>query len=132
MGRINRKTLVGATAVNPLYPDLQLDRGHWGNDERGIRNYECLEPSDEEPGLIPWYERTPGLTVLYNSVTFMNSPLMGKPVVWRTYPTQEELHAGSDRGRIVCFSFNPYYFEEPAVKGAMTLALTWLVEGRDL
>jgi hypothetical protein len=124
---------VGAIALDPLYPDLRLDFPRWGSNTKGIRNYECLAPDPTQPGATPWYERQPGMTLLYTAKTMSpGSALAGMPVAWRTNATAEEVQAGSDRGRIICFSFNPFYFEVAPMKGAMTLALNWLVEGEDL
>ncbi|MCK4305135.1 MAG: hypothetical protein KAY24_12935 [Candidatus Eisenbacteria sp.] len=134
--RVIQQTLVAAMAMDPNYPDLSLDVARWGSETRGIRNYECLVPDPDHPGAIPWYERLEvlgGMELLYAGQTFRpGSKLDGMPVAWKTQATDQEIRDGSDRGRVVCFSFNLYYFEESSVKGAMTLALTWLVEGKDL
>jgi hypothetical protein len=132
----NPKTLIAADAYDPDYPDLALDTGtgKWscGSTYRGILNYECLVPLVESDEIDPWYLRDPGLEILYTGVSLSeDSKLNGRPVAWRTMASAEDFEAGLDRGRIVCFGFHPYYFEDAGVERAMTRALNWLITGSD-
>lgn len=132
-----KNSLIGAQALNPRYPDLALDYGpdKWfcGPDSRGIVNFECMTSNIGEEGLDPWYERdTDGLQILYTARTWRDSTkLTGRPVAWKTFTSQEDIAVGIKRGRLVCFSFHPYFFQEGGVEGAMTRALTWLVTNSD-
>jgi len=94
-------------------------------------NYEALVSNTTDPDVIPWYELQDGLDVIYRAqtkVTTYQSELHDKPIAWRTYPLEGEQ---TDRGRIVCLAFHPYFFDETAVETAMTNALHWLVSGSD-
>jgi hypothetical protein len=83
-------------------------------------------------GVIPWYEREEGLETVYRGRTLSPLSLLNdRPVVWRTFTSQEDIQAGINRGRIVCFGFHPFFFEEDKVQSAMTLAVHWLVTGSD-
>jgi len=124
------EALVAAIAENPIYPDLYLDPIRWPCDD-GIMNYEALVSNTTDPDVIPWYELQDGLDVIYRAqtkVTTYQSELHDKPIAWRTYPLEGEQ---TDRGRIVCLAFHPYFFDETAVETAMTNALHWLVSGSD-
>lgn len=119
-----------AIAENPVYPDLFIDTVRWPC-ARGIMNYEALVSEVADPDVTPWYELQEGMDIIYRARTRVPdefSDLEGKPIAWRTYPLAGE---DTDRGRIVCFSFHPYFFEEAAVGNAMTNALHWLVNGSD-
>ncbi len=122
------KSLRAAVAANPRYPDLYLDSARWPCEE-GVMNYEALVSEVNDPDVAPWYEFQEGLEVVYRAQTLeAGSRLDGHPVAWRTSPVAGE---NADRGRVVCFSFHPYYFEEEAVEIAMTQAIHWLVTGAD-
>ncbi len=124
------KALRSAIADNPVYPDLFIDTERW-ECARGIMNYEALVSDVADPDVIPWYELQEGMDIIYRAGTRapdQYSNMENRPIAWRTYPEARE---DTDRGRIVCFSFHPYFFEEESVEIAMTNALHWLVYGSD-
>lgn len=122
------KSLRGAIAQNPRYPDLFLDPQRWPCED-GVMNYEVLVPEIDNPDIVPWFEVQEGLEILYRAQTrVQDSRLAGAPVAWRTEAAAGE---SSDRGRVVCFGFHPYFFDEEAVESAFTQAVHWLLTGRD-
>ncbi|MBM3316467.1 MAG: hypothetical protein FJY75_01315 [Candidatus Eisenbacteria bacterium] len=128
-----RMSMIGAKAEKSLYPDLYLDWSRWGCTNQGVWHYEALWPGTVDPTEIPWYEREAGLEILYRVRTFQSgSRLHDLPVAWRTFPTREDSLAGVSPGRAVVFNFHPWFFDEPSMTGAATLALRWLVTGSDL
>jgi hypothetical protein len=131
-----RLTLIGAVAENRLYPDLNLDQERWSCPtiyDGGILQYEALWPDVLDPEQTPWFEKEDGLEILYRSRTYWGdqTDLEGLPVAWRTFATAEDRALGITPGRVVVFAFHPYFFEEEAVKAAMTLVLQWAVTGSD-
>jgi len=131
-----KRTLVGASAEHGDYPDLDLDWNRWNCDDPtfygGVMQYEVLWDDIDDPDVVPWYEKEDGLEILYRSKTLEpGASLDARPIAWRTFATAEDRALGISPGRIVVFAFHPYYFERTAVKGAMTLALEWVVTGRD-
>ncbi|MCK4413691.1 MAG: hypothetical protein KAY32_09110 [Candidatus Eisenbacteria sp.] len=127
-----RYSMVGARAENQLYPDLALDWEEWGCTDRGLWQFEALWPDIQDPDEVPWYDQDNGLEILYRSMTFREtSRLDSLPIAYRTFATAEDSTQGIMPGRIVVFGFDPYYFQEHSVKGAMTLALQWVVTGSE-
>ncbi len=133
----DQQSLVRAVSADPSYPDIAMDYSRWGSDPRNANNkrgdwfFECLVPSSSETGLAPWYEREAGLEPIYNArcYTTINHNLNDKPIAWRTYVTEEDLRVGLRRGRIICFSFHPYYFTVSDTEAAVSLSLMWLTGG---
>jgi hypothetical protein len=128
----DRRSLVRAVAADPRYPDIPLDYARWGGPMggRGSHYYECLVPSANEPGVAPWYERDEGLTPIYTARcwTDIGHDLNGRTIAWRTFVSHEDLMQGLERGKIVNFSFHPYYFDVAATEMAFSQALMWLNE----
>lgn len=127
-----RNTLVSAKAENPLYPDLQLRWNAWGCTNMGVWHYEALWPGTTDPDETPWFEQEEGLEILYRGRTYRSDAVLDSlPVAWRTFATREDSLAGVFPGRAVVFAFHPWFFEEPSMTSAVTLALRWLVTGSE-
>ncbi len=126
----DRRSLVRAVAVDPTYPDIPLDYERWGGPPggRGSHYYECLVPSSSDLGVTPWFERDEALEPIYAARcwTDVGHDLNGRPIAWRTFASQEDRVVGLDRGKIVNFSFHPYYFDVEATRMAFSQALMWL------
>jgi len=126
----DRRSLVRAVAADPRYPDIPLDYARWGGTVggRGSHYYECLVPSPSEPGLAPWYDRDQALETIYTARcwTDVGHYLNGQPIAWRTFASHEDRVLGLDRGKMVNFSFHPYYFDAVATEMAFAQALMWL------
>jgi hypothetical protein len=127
-----RMTMVRAQAENPLYPDLHLRWADWGCTNQGVWHYEALWPGTVDPDETPWFEREEGLEILYRVRTYHSSARLDSlPVAWRTFATREDSLAGVFPGRAVVFAFHPWYFEEPGMTSALSLALRWVVTGSE-
>jgi hypothetical protein len=126
----DRRSLVRAVAADPTYPDIPLDYARWGGPAggRGSHYFECLVPTPTEPGIEPWYERDPALQTIYTARcwTDIGHDLNDRPIAWRTFASHEDVVQGLDRGKIVNFSFHPYYFDVGATEMAFSQALFWL------
>jgi hypothetical protein len=128
------RSLIGADAENPLYPDMAIDPNLWScaGNYRGIIRYEYLAPEFEESEVIPWYDLEEGLDILYRTkVGQPGSWQDNKPLAYRTYMTAADSLAQHERGRVVSFGVHPYYFYADAVEEAMSLAIDWLVTGKE-
>jgi hypothetical protein len=126
----DRRSLVRAVSVDPAYPDIALDYARWGGTlgARGSHYFECLVPTPSQQGVEPWYEREDGLEPIYAAGcwTDIGHDLNDRPIAWRTFATEEDTRLGLERGRIVCFAFHPYFFDEVATETASSQALYWL------
>ncbi len=131
------QSLVRAVSADPAFPDICLDYSRWGglpqdpDNKRGEYFYECLVPNPTEAGLSPWYEREEGLEPIYTARCRSDAghDLNDRPIAWRTTVTEEDLRFGIRRGKIVCFAFHPYFFDETATQTAAAQSLLWLAGG---
>jgi hypothetical protein len=133
----DEQSLVRAVSADPAFPDICLDYTRWGSDpvhpnnQRGDYFFECLVPNPTETGIPPWYEREEGLEPIYTARCYESTghDLNDRPIAWRTFVTEEDLRVGIQRGRIVCFAFHPYFFDEAATQTAAAQSLLWMAGG---
>jgi hypothetical protein len=137
--------IVAARALNPAYPDLEIDRQKW--DPWSI----TVVPREYRGGLGLWegvkagageaIEDLPGLDSLYAARTWNHSlntqcgigpaTMDGAICGWRYQSTHADSLQGRQHGRIAVFNFQPYYFQSDRLADAGTAAVNWLVTGRD-
>ncbi|MFH1144529.1 MAG: hypothetical protein V1774_08310 [Candidatus Eisenbacteria bacterium] len=126
--------MTGARAENQIYPDLKVDPQRYGCSNKGVWQYEVLWDDQADPYAPRWYEEDPNLEILYRTQTLdPGSEFNDRPVAYRIKPNEveEDDAGGLPAGRVVVFSFHPYYFEQGAVKTTMTLALRWALTGSE-
>lgn len=146
--------LVAARSMHPTFPDLSLDHTKWNPSQ-----VQDCSPRDSSlchyKGGMPLWEgikarspvsivREAGLDSLYRAKTFNTlydwrtrepysivSNVDNAVMAMRYQSTPADTAAGTQQGRVLWMSFQPYYFLPNGVRDAGTAAINWVVSGRD-
>jgi hypothetical protein len=129
---------VGALAVHPLYPDLDINTEIWNPWElnsqgyvRGGMNQFQVYRASPQINSPP----DPGLDTIYVAKTFnygqTQSYLFKKPIAVRYESTPEDTALGIHHGRVYLQMFPFLYVPEGGAQEAACKAITWMLTGRD-
>jgi hypothetical protein len=146
-----RDGLMRCVSTNPAYPDLYLDLAKWNPDD----TTRCNQPGFRTPdgGILDWegvidgdprdpdggysaHVPDPGLDTLYTAVctSWVGGTMStwdGAVIAQRYESTHADTIRGTQQGRVIMFTFQPYPFMEGPAINAGTAAINWLMTGSD-